>query len=81
MPIDVTKKYVRVRIRSPKKCDRSIIRKKTFSKREGIDAVVCCPKGKAEHGRCSVGMITQSVLYRRPKWTRSEAVKHAKHFR
>lgn len=78
MPVDVTEKYIRVRIRDPSKCTRAVMRKKVYSERKGIDAIVCCPKGKAKHGQCTVGMITQAVLYRRPQWIRSEAVRHAK---
>jgi hypothetical protein len=39
----------------------------------GIKAVVGCPKGKYENGRCTVGMETQSFVFDKSKFTLAQA--------
>ena len=47
---------------------------RTISIDKGIKAVVGCPKGKYQNGRCQVGMKTQSFLFSKSKgWTMEKA--------
>jgi len=87
MPVDVTKTRVHVRVLDPEKCEPKLIRYAkggkgvTALKKKGVQLKVCCPKGKAKGNRCEVGMVTQAVVYDREKWSKSQAVKHAKRFK
>jgi len=76
--IDVTRNYYRARVLSPNVCAKPSFRIKTLSKRKGIKATVCCPKGKFKRGRCKVGTVLQSVLYDKGKFTKAQAERHAK---
>jgi len=46
---------------------------KTIDITEGIKAVVGCPKGEYENGKCKVGMETQSFIFDKTKFTMEEA--------
>ena len=64
MPIEITKKSIRIRLRAPKSCAKGSFR---TLKRGGARIVVCCPKGHYKHGRCKVGMRAQSKVTPRRK--------------
>lgn len=59
MPIEITSKSIRVRLRAPKSCAKGSFR---TIKRAGVRIVVCCPKDHWKHGRCRVGMKAQSKI-------------------
>lgn len=65
MPIEVTKRYIRKRLMSPKKCSPSSFRFKRIGARKAL--IVCCPKGHwdAKRKRCRVGTRAQAVLIKR----------------
>jgi hypothetical protein len=46
---------------------------KTIDITEGIKAVVGCPKGQYENGKCKVGMETQSFIFDKTKYTMEQA--------
>lgn len=78
--LDATKNLYRARMLSPKVCAINSFRVKTLSKKKGIKATVCCPKGKFKHRKCTVGTIIQSVLFDKKKFTKAQAERHAKKF-
>lgn len=74
MPIEVTEDYVRIRHATPGAFDSKSFRTITISGKEGIRAIVACPRGKYSGGRCKVGMRVQSYLFSKGKgWTVSKA--------
>ncbi len=46
---------------------------RTIDITDGVKAVVGCPKGKYENGRCAVGMETQSFIFDKSKFTMAQA--------
>ena len=73
----VTRSNYRVPI-SMKRCAPRSFRHKTFSKRKGIKALICCPVGKFKKGKCKAGMETRTILYDKNKWSKQKAERHAK---
>ena len=65
--VHITKRYKRVRIKSPKKFDKRSFRIKDVGRPEHTKIVIACPKGKydAKKKRCKVGMQLQAVLEER----------------
>lgn len=63
MPVEITKKYIRKRRFSPRKCSPKSFRVKTVSPRTKL--VVCCLKGHYKKGRCQIGTRVQSILRKR----------------
>jgi hypothetical protein len=66
MPYEITKGYVRRRLRSPRACAPGSFR---TVKRGRRLLVICCPKGRWNRraGRCRVGTMAQSVLTKRKR--------------
>lgn len=64
MPIEKTKKYVRVRLRSPKLFDKRSFRTIDPGRKGYTKLVVACPKGKYDKRKkkCKVGMKAQALL-------------------
>ena len=64
MPIEVTKNFVRRRLKSPRSCAPGSFR---TVKRGRNRIVVCCPRGKynRKSHRCRVGTVAQSILRKR----------------
>jgi hypothetical protein len=87
MPIDVTDKYIHYRILSPKKCSPTLTRYASEGRgvqalhAKGIRMKVCCPKGKAKGGKCTVGMVKQALVFDRKKWTKSRAKRYVRDFK
>ncbi|MCJ7559172.1 DUF2213 domain-containing protein [Candidatus Bathyarchaeota archaeon] len=46
---------------------------RTIDITEGVKAVVACPKGKYENGKCTVGMESQSFIFSKDKFTVEQA--------
>ena len=66
---------------SRRQCARGSQRVKTVSKRKGVKARVCCPKGEFSRGRCRDGMIVRTVMYPKKKYSKRQAERSAKQFR
>lgn len=76
MPWEETEDYIRSAHGDLDRFDKESLRTITISENEGIKAVVGCPKGQFERGRCKVGMETLSFLFARSKgWTTEKAKK------
>ena len=74
MPWEETKEYVRSGHGNPEKCDKGSMRTIEIDEREGIKAVVGCPKGYFKNGKCSVGTEIESYLFSKDKgWTMTKA--------
>jgi len=65
MPREVTKNFIRTRVRNPRTCDPRSFRVVDVGRKGHTKIVVCCPRGKFKNGRCRVGMVRQAIL--RPK--------------
>jgi hypothetical protein len=67
MPIEYTKRYKRIRVKSPKKFDRRSFRTKDVGRKGFTKIIVACPKGKynARKKVCKVGTQTQAILLNR----------------
>ena len=65
--IHTTKKYHRVRVKSPKSFDSKSLRVKDVGRKGFTKIVVGCPKGKydSKKKRCKVGTKTQAILLSR----------------
>lgn len=70
-PWETTEEYIRSGHKSPGDFDPNSLR--TIDITEGIRAVVGCPKGKFDDGKCSVGVQVQSYLFDKDKFTLEEA--------
>ena len=66
---------------SRKRCAPKSFRNITISKNKGIKALVCCPSGEYERGKCQVGIQLRTVIYDKNKWTKKKAEAHVKKFR
>lgn len=57
-------KYIRKRIKDPKKFDKRSFRTKDVGRPEHHKIIIGCPKGKynAKTKKCKVGMQVQSVM-------------------
>lgn len=66
--IHTTKKYHRVRKMAPSKCTPGSQRTITLSKKKGVKAVICRPKGKTK-------TRIQSELYPTSKYTKRQVRK------
>lgn len=76
MPWEVTEEYIRSGHGDLDKFDKQSLRTMTISEGEGIKAIVGCPKGRFEGGKCKVGTETVSFLFARSKgWTTEKAKK------
>jgi hypothetical protein len=74
MPWDVTEDYIRSGHRDPARYDPDSFRIISISAKEGIRAVIACPKGKFREGQCRNGTEVQSYLFMRSKgWTLEKA--------
>ena len=74
MPIDETENSFRIRQVDPGRFDPKSFRTITLSEKEGISAVIACPRGKYQSGRCTVGTRTQSYIFSKAKgWTKEKA--------
>jgi len=72
-PWEETEQYIRSGHRSPSDFDPDSLRTIDLSASEGIKAIVGCPQGKFEGGKCSVGMEIQSYLFDIKKWDMAKA--------
>jgi hypothetical protein len=70
---DISDNYIRIRVKDPGDFDPDSFRTIDISEEEGIKAVIGCPKGEYEGGKCNVGTETQSYLFLKDKWTVDEA--------
>ncbi len=63
----LTKKYLRVRVKNPKKFDRRSFRIKDVGRKGFTKIIIGCPKGKydAKKKKCKVGTKTQAILLNR----------------
>jgi len=66
---------------SRRKCAPKSFRNVEISQKKGIKALVCCPAGEYEKGRCKVGVQLRTIIYDKDKWSKSEAERHSKKFR
>ena len=74
MPWDESEDYIRSGHRDPDSFDKDSFRTIDIDKEKGIKAVVGCPKGQYEGGKCKVGMEVQSFLFDKSKgWTMDKA--------
>ena len=74
MPWDQSEDYIRSGHRDPDSFDKDSFRTIDIDKEKGIKAVVGCPKGQYEGGKCKVGMEVQSFLFDKSKgWTMDKA--------
>jgi hypothetical protein len=74
MPWDESEDYIRSGHRDPDEFDKDSFRTIDIDKEKGIKAVVGCPKGQYEGGKCKVGMEVQSFLFDKSKgWTMDKA--------
>src|SRR3990170_1861002 len=71
MPVDVTKNYIRIRIKSPSLFQKDSFRTIDISKSRGIKAVIGKLRGKST-------TTVQSYLFDRTKWSVKEAKKWIK---
>jgi len=55
--------------------DKDSMRTITIDQDKGIKAIVGCPKGNYEGGKCKVGVEVQSFLFDKEKWTMERAKK------
>jgi hypothetical protein len=73
-PWEETEEYIRSGHRSTGDFEPDSLRTIDISKDEGIKAIIGCPKGKYEDGKCSVGTEVQSYLFDKSKdWTMKKA--------
>lgn len=70
---EVTEEYIRIRVQDPANFDQDSFRTIDVSAEEGIKAIVGCPSGEYEGGKCNVGMEVQSYLFDKEKWSVEEA--------
>ena len=71
---DETEEYIRHRVADPDRFDPDSMRTIDLDKERGIKAVVGCPKGNYEGGRCKVGMEQQNVMFAKDHgWTMTKA--------
>jgi len=76
MPWEETETHIRSGHEDPDKFDKDSFRTITISAEEGVSAIVACPKGQFERGRCQVGTQIQSFLFSKEKgWTMEKAKK------
>ena len=74
MPWEETNDYVRSGHEDPNKYDEDSMRTIEIDEKEGIKAVIGCPKGNFKTGKCAVGTQVQSYLFAKEKgWTMTEA--------
>ncbi|MEM3617895.1 MAG: hypothetical protein QXK47_02340 [Candidatus Bathyarchaeia archaeon] len=74
MPWEETEDYIRSGHVDPDKFDKDSLRTIDIDSEKGIKAVVGCPKGHFEGGKCKVGMEVQSFLFAKDKgWTMDKA--------
>lgn len=67
MPVEYTKRYKRVRIKSPKYFDKKSLRTKDIGRKGFTKLIVGCKKGfyDAKKKRCRRGTETQAILLNR----------------
>jgi len=71
---DESEEFIRHRIVDPDKFDKDSLRTIDIDAERGIRAVVGCPVGEYEGGRCKVGMKQQNVMFDKSKgWTMEKA--------
>jgi hypothetical protein len=70
-PWEETEEYIRSGHRDPGSFDPDSLR--TIDITGGVKAIVGCPKGSYEGGKCKVGMQVQSYLFDKSKFTVAEA--------
>ena len=74
MPWEETDDYIRSGHEDPDKFDKDSLRTITVDAEKGIKAIVGCPKGEFENGKCKVGTQVQSFLFDKSKgWTMDKA--------
>jgi len=63
----LTKKYLRIRVKDPKKFDKRSFRIKDVGREGYTKIIIGCPKGKYDpkKKKCKVGTQTQSILLNR----------------
>lgn len=72
-PWETTEENIRSGHVDPAKFDPASLRTINIEGAEGVKAVVGCPKGKYEGGKCTVGMEVQSFLFAKSKFTLEQA--------
>ncbi len=65
MKTHYTKRYKRIRVKSPSYFDKKSLRIKDVGRKGFTKIIVGCKKGKFKKGRCSIGTKTQAVLLNR----------------
>lgn len=67
MPVEFTKRYKRVRVKSPSYFDKKSLRTKDVGRKGFTKVIVGCKKGKydSKNKRCRVGTEAQAVLLNR----------------
>lgn len=67
--VHLTKRYRRIRVKSPSKFDKRSLRIKDVGRKGYTKIIVGCPKGKYDpkKKRCKVGTQTQAILKPRNK--------------
>jgi hypothetical protein len=73
MPVEVTEKFIRVRVKDPKGYDVNSFRTIVISESQGITAVIGCPKGSFKNKKCEVGTEVQTYLFDKNKWDEAKA--------
>lgn len=74
MPWEVTERFIRSGHGDPNRFDPKSMRTIVISKSRGIMAIIGCPRGQFQNGRCRVGTETQSYLFEKKKgWTKAKA--------
>jgi len=63
--VHITKRFKRIRVKSPKYFDKRSFRIKDIGRPGFTKIIVGCKKGKFKKGRCTIGTQTQAVLLSR----------------
>jgi hypothetical protein len=74
MPWEETEDYIRSGHESQDKYDKDSMRTIDIDASKGIKAVIGCPKGHFNNGKCGVGTQVLSYLFAKKKgWTMTKA--------
>ena len=79
MPVEETESEVRVRVRMPAEFDEQSFRRIAMDEKQGIYAIIGCPKGYYKNGKCGTGTEIQSLRFSKDKgWTKDKAEQWAR---
>ena len=79
MPVEETENEVRVRVRMPSEFDEQSFRRIAMDEKQGIYAIIGCPKGHYKNGKCDTGTKVQSLRFSKDKgWTKDKAEQWAR---